>query len=447
MLRHAQVPRFDPFSFTRSGAPWQAHEWLSEVVMAIAFLLGSWNGVVVVYGVALGGAALLLASRLRRALAGPGLALTLALAFSCVAPNLLARPHILVLPIVVAWTAALLDAREQQRAPRAWAAALMLLWANLHGSFVFGFLLLGAFALEAFVEGKPDQRWHIARGWLVFLALGIMAASFTPQGPLGLIFPFELMQMSSLGGIVEWRAMDFSRLAPFEIALAATLFVCLSRGVRVPPIRALLLIGLLHMALQHNRHAMFAALIAALVLAPAIAEAEGRAKSEEPKPDARPAPTGAWLLFGALALALIVARMAVPILRADGPTTPATALDHVPAALQSQHVLNEYDFGGYLIFRHVRPYVDGRTDLYGDTFMAHYFQIARPDRVPLDQALRDAHIAWTIFSPAAPVVALMDTEPGWKRLYADQFAVVHERAPDGATSINPLRNGADVRTR
>ena len=49
------------------------------------------------------------------------------------------------------------------------------------------------------------------------------------------------MHMSSLAGIDEWRAMDFSRLNPFEIALAATLFVCLTRGVTIPALRALLL--------------------------------------------------------------------------------------------------------------------------------------------------------------------------------------------------------------
>lgn len=450
MLHHVQVPDTDPFSFSRGGTPWQAHEWLAEVVMALAFWLGGWNGVVALFGLALGSTALLLAARLRRSLDGPSLALTLALVFSCIAPSLLARPHILVLPIVVAWTAALLEAREKQRAPSAWAAGLMLLWANLHGSFVFGFLLLGVFALEAVVDGPANERWRIARGWLLFLALSIGAAAATPQGPMGLIFPFELMHMSSLGGIVEWRAMDFSKPAPFEIALAATLFVCFTRGVKIPPIRALLLIGLLHMALQHNRHAMLAALITALILAPAFAEAARQTRPEEIAPAARPAPGGAWLLCAALALALIVARTAVPIARTDGPTTPAAALDHVPAALRAQHVLNQYDLGGYLIFRNVRPYVDGRTDLYGDAFMDHYFQIARPDLRTLDQTLRDAHIAWTIFSPAAPVVALMDAHPGWKRLYADQFAVVHVKAPAGASSKTnggQRSDTADVPTR
>ena len=99
MLAHGQVPHADPFSFTRAGAPWQAHEWLAEVLMAAAFALGGWSGLVTLYGLALAAAALLLTGQLRRSLSGLSLGVTLALAFACAAPNLLARPHVLVLPM------------------------------------------------------------------------------------------------------------------------------------------------------------------------------------------------------------------------------------------------------------------------------------------------------------------------------------------------------------
>ncbi len=429
MIGHGQVPHTDPFSFTRAGAPWQAHEWLSEVLMAAAFRLGGWCGVVTLYGVALAGLALLLTGGLRRYLSGLSLALTLALALACAAPNLLARPHVLILPLVVAWTVALLQARAAGRAPPLPASGLMLLWANLHGSFVFGFLLLAGFALEALHEAPTADRWRVLRDWGLFGLACLAAASITPQGPMGLIFPFKLMGMTSLAGIDEWRATDFSKPGPFEIALAVALFVGLSRGAKVRPIRLMMLIGLLHMALQHNRHIMIAALVAALLLAEPFAAALG-----QPRPEARPARPGAGLALAGLALALIAARGALPLTRPDGPTTPGAALEHVPPALRARPVLNDYGFGGYLIFRGVRPFVDGRTDLFGDAFMRRYYQITSPDPVALDQALTRYGIAWTILPPGAPAVALMDTRPGWRRLYADRFAVVHVRTEPPASA-------------
>ncbi|MGO9485679.1 MAG: hypothetical protein ACLPX9_14000, partial [Rhodomicrobium sp.] len=45
ILQHRAVPSTDPFSYTFAGAPWVAHEWLSELVMAAAYRLGGWSGV------------------------------------------------------------------------------------------------------------------------------------------------------------------------------------------------------------------------------------------------------------------------------------------------------------------------------------------------------------------------------------------------------------------
>src|SRR5271167_4840441 len=52
ILLHRTVPLTDPFSFTFAGKPWIAHEWLSEVLMALAFLAGGWSGVVLLIGAA-----------------------------------------------------------------------------------------------------------------------------------------------------------------------------------------------------------------------------------------------------------------------------------------------------------------------------------------------------------------------------------------------------------
>jgi hypothetical protein len=426
MLRHGQVPTVDVFSYTVAGKPWQAHEWLSEVLMALAFRLGGWAGLVSLFAAALGAAVMLLAASLRRSLTGIGLVLALALVLACAAPNLLARPHVLALPVLIAWTGALLEARRSDRSPPLAAAGLMLLWANLHGSFVFGFPLLGAFALEALLEAAPTARWPVARAWGLFGLASLVAACLTPQGPLGLLFPFKLMSMASLAGVEEWRASDFSAIGPFEISLLAGLFICLSRGVKLPPVRLLLLLGLMHMALQHNRHVMILAAVGALLLAPAVAAATGQVETQR-----RPLRAAVWWAPLIAVLALFGARAAIALDRGDGPTMPMSAIDHVPPTLRERPVLNAYGFGGALILRGVRPFVDGRTDLYGDAFMGRYYRIAGGDPAALDAALKQYAVAWTILPPGHPLVALMDAKPGWRRLYADRYAVVHARVAPG----------------
>jgi hypothetical protein len=249
----------------------------------------------------------------------------------------------------------------------------------------------------------------------------------TPFGWRGLLFPFALTGMKTLGGIGEWRAPDFQTIQPIEVALMAALYVGFSRGVKVPVPRLLVVLGVLHMALQHTRHQMIAGLVGALILAAPF----GRALATAPIAVAVAAPSARGKKIGtAIAgcvIALTVLRVAYPAARVDGPTSPITALAHVPKSLADQPVLNQYDFGGYLIFHGVRPFIDARADMYGDAFLNQYADITRPDPALLEQTLASKNIRWTILAANSPALAVMDGLSGWRRLYADAFAVVHVR--------------------
>ncbi len=422
ILAHGAVPQTDPFSFTFAGRPWVAHEWLSEVAMALAFQAGGWTGVVVLFGAATALALALMARFLRRWLDIVPAAIALMLGAACIGPGLLARPHILALPVLVAWVTGLLGARERGRVP--WGLLpLMLLWANLHGSFVFGIALAAPFALEAVLDAGAGWR-PVLRRWGLFGLAAVGLAMATPQGWRGILFPFQLTSMQQINVIDEWRAPNFQEVQQIEFGLMAALFVCLSRGVRVPACRVLVLLGVLHLALQHVRHEMLAGVVGALVLAEPI----GRALTL--RSAAASVSRGTSAAFLGAALALTAARVASPVVRTDGAGVPIRALDHVPASLAGRPVLNDYGFGGYLIFRGVRPFIDGRADMFGDAFLAEYRHMMRPDPALIARTIEARGIAWTLFAPNSPALPALDALPGWHRLYADATAVVHVR--DGA---------------
>jgi hypothetical protein len=113
IIAHGAVPRADPFSHSMPGAPWTAHEWLSEILLTLAFRLGGWNGVVLLTGAAAASAALIVGSRAARELRGLSLIVTVALGVGLMTMGLLARPHILALPLVAGWSAGLLNARAR----------------------------------------------------------------------------------------------------------------------------------------------------------------------------------------------------------------------------------------------------------------------------------------------------------------------------------------------
>ena len=445
ILSHRTVPLTDPFSFTYAGKPWIAHEWLSEVVMALAYLAADWSGVVIVIGLAAALANALIAAELRLWMGPIGQAIGLALSFACLQPFLFARPHILAMPLLVFWTGRMLAARRSGAAPPLALTPLMALWANLHASFIFGLGVAGLFALEALIEA-PDKL-RALRGWATFGGLATLFSLATPHGIAGLEFPFMVLGMRALPSILEWRGAVFGEPTLFEGALLATVFFGLWRGVKVPPLRLVLLVALVHMALQHVRQQAVLAALAPLLLAEPFGRAlqparHGPRLSPETRWSWRRVPNvGVAAGLALIAAGVIGARLAEPLVRRDNVNVPVSAMAHVPANLLGRPVLNEYAFGGYLIFKGVKPYIDGRADMYGDDFVAEYLAIVGGTEPDVDNAFKRWGICWTILSPRDGLVRLLDKRPGWRRLYADPFAVV-QAGPDPSAAPAPPA-GAD----
>ncbi len=417
IIAHGAVPHADPFSYTFAGAPWAAHEWLSEVLMAAAFRLAGWSGVIVLTALAVALALFQLARHIGHWLpAGPSLLLLL-LAGCCVIPLLLARPHVLALPVLETWVAGLFIARSDEHAPPWRLLPIMCLWANLHGGFMLGLFLVVPLTLEAALAEPAAWRSVLAR-WGSFLLAAATAATLTPHGLTGLLFPFQLVGMAALEHISEWQPPAFAVIQPLELVLVAGLYVALTRGARLPPVRLMLLLGLLHMSLHHTRHQMLVGMIVPLL----IAEPLGAALTREPE-----APADGRLRAGGLAAmaGLVAVRLLLPVAWVDRSSAPVSALAHVPSALAAEPVFNAYNFGGYLIYSHIRPFIDGRAELYGDAFIQRYVTASAPNKTALETTLRDYKVRWTILEPDSPVVALMDALPRWCRLYADKVAVVH----------------------
>jgi hypothetical protein len=424
MLDNRAILRIDPFSYTFMGHPWQTHEWLSEILMALAYVGAGWNGIVILFAAAAALTAGLLARHLSRWLGGISLILTLALALFCVSGSLLTRPHLLALPLLELWTAELVFARSEARAPSWKVVPLMVLWANLHASFLVGLGLMGVFTVGALLE-RNTLRPAVVRGWLMFAAASFVAACITPYGVESMLFPFKLMGTPMLQNVTEWAATDFREPQPLTLALAVALFVMITRGVKVRPLDAVVLLVLLALAVLHVRHHMLIAIVAPLLLAEPLATALDNRGPER------------WNSIGwipatgfAVALALLMTlRFVHPLSRGDDARTPMTALTHVPLALSRQPVLNDYAFGGYLIFKDVHPFIDSRVELYGNNFLSRYAQMMRPDTPLLEATLSRYHVRWTILAADNPAVRAMDEMKGWHRLYADDWAVVHVRNP------------------
>jgi hypothetical protein len=432
LLAHGALASPDRFSHSLARAPWVEHEWLAEAILAAAYDRLGWSGVVLLTACCFAAALCMLTWALLPRLGALPALIVVGLGASLVLPHLLARPHVLALPLLVLWSAALFSARDGERAPPFRLLPVMTLWANLHGSFMLGLALAGFAAAEA-VLLRRGARWAEARRWSAFMLLAALAALVTPNGIAGFLLPFRIMAMSALqDSFSEWMSPDFHHFQPLEAALLGLLLLGFSSGFKLPPLRLLLLLGLVHLALAQQRQAELLGMVGPLALAaslgPQIAARRGK---PGPAPQSSPgAPALALSLAGALALGALT--LAHPLERADDRITPASALAAARRMGLSGPVFNSEQFGGYLIFRGVPVFIDGRIEMYGDRFLRRYLAAAGGDAASLASLLRDYRIGWTLLDPASPAALLLDHVPGWRRIYADQYAVIH--VPRAATA-------------
>jgi hypothetical protein len=419
ILDHHAIPATDPFSFTAGDRHWFAHEWFAETIMALAYRAGGLKGVMVLAAVATGLTAGVLLHHLRRFLPGVYACTGLIIALCCAAPSMLARPHLIAWPCLALWCGGLVTARANRTAP-AWALLfVMLVWVNLHGSFMLGLLLPIAFMIEALLDRGAGRQVFFA--WSGFIGAAWLVALLNPDQLAGLLFPIHLVGMQSLAWIGEWQPADFSKLQPLELIILCGLALGLSGRVRLPTIRLIMFLGLVHLALIHARNQQLLGIVGALILAEPIGECLSPGQAEVPPRVWGGASAGALLV----ALAALIVRVALPL----GPERMgkifSAALEAVPVLLRAQPVLNEYGLGGQLIFNGVRPFIDSRADLYGDEFLARYRRIDVADRAELERTLSEYRIPWTIFPAGHPIVSVMDERAGWRRLVDADGIVIH----------------------
>ncbi len=234
------IPTVDSWTFTASGLPWLDQQWGAQVVLELVHRLGGWTGLVVLRAALVGvifGCLLLIG--LRRDL-GPRRAAWLTLAsFLVASPALALRPQLLGMACFALVLLLVADRRDHRA--RLWLVPVVVAaWANLHGSFFLGPLVLGLAWLEDLHDkvGRPHRTLAVA-------VVSATAACLTPFGPMVWAYAVGLSTNPGVTGrITEWQPTslrDATGLLFF--ASVAAVVVLIARLGRATPWPTLLWLG------------------------------------------------------------------------------------------------------------------------------------------------------------------------------------------------------------
>ncbi len=441
MIDHRAVPETDIYSFTMRGEPWISTQWLAQVLYAKAYAIAGWSGPVVLAAAAIALSFALMARFLVARIGDSAALVFVTAALALTVPHLLARPHVLAMPAMVLWIGGLTAAADRRAAPSFRLLPWIALWANLHGGFVFGLMMLAPLALDAVVGADKESRRRLALDWTLFGVAALLAACVNPYGWNALLASKKILSLgAALPLIMEWRPADFGTLGGFELCLLLGIGLALYRGATLPPTRIMMLLGLVHMALSQGRAADNLAMVAPLILAWPLARQIGMAEAAVPTLRPRPEalPFGITIALAALTLIYASLHRFEPSLRGS----PVAAVLELKK-LDLKRVFNDYDFGGYLIYAGVPTFIDGRTELYGEKFFVDHNAasgLMEPDN--LFRLLDRYSIEATLMRTQSAATKLLDHVDGWRKIYSDDIATIHLREAGALHTRGPAVSAA-----
>ncbi len=434
IVNNLKVPDTGIFSHTKADAPWTPHSWLSEVIMHLIFNVAGWPGLVVM-GVAATTLSILIMLKYLLEKLPPMRALYLMLmAYGMLTTHIMPRPHILALPIMTFWFVQLLKASEQHKAPPLYQALLLILWANIHGSFLIGIVYALFFAFESVVTAPPTiNRTVLIKQWAIFLVVSIACLMATPFGIDGVLLPLQLTDQSySMSIISEWLSPNFQTFQFLELWIVVIIIFGFTQKMEMPLLRLIFLIGLIHLSLKHCRYASdLMSLQMPLLLAAPLAK-HWHAASQDNKftlASLLPVTTlGKALIISAL-LSCSVYIFAFKDIEFPLSKRINSMLATIRQAELPGKVFNDYNVGGFLIYQGFDTFIDSRAELYQDDFIKSIMEASSlaGGEKPLETLLKQYDVTWTFLTAQSPAITYFNMHPDWIPVYANEFAVIHVR--------------------
>lgn len=456
------LPTVDIFSYTRLGQHWVLHEWLFEVVLYGVFSAWGTVGVKVLTAGFLIFFINLLVDITQRIShrAGAARCVTL-IALVSLLGGISPRPQLVTYAFFTIFLSSLLSFKYCQ-AKISWFVmpSLMIVWVNAHGGFAVGIALVTIFTgcewLVYWTSGTADsaQRQRLTR--LSKVAMVTILASLASPGFLTRwLYPFQVLGMTVTNTISEWQSPSFHELgAQGYLILVLTFFASYVYASRRPDATELLVPGFFMVAgFISQRHIPLAALAltpfsaralanGAIPTVAAIWRTSGCARWYRRRVGVRELGSNEFILNWLLALAVLAILIGfAPLiqekeqLRADA-AQPRGAADFVLARGITGKMFNNYDEGGYLIYRlspSRKVFIDGRADLYGDQFIANFTDIYY-GKANWKEKFDKLSIDYAILGKDAPIRQLLKADPDFKEVFFDQHYSVLLRKP---TSPDP----------
>jgi hypothetical protein len=442
MLDAHTILRTEVFTSTAAGKPWLNQQWLAQIVLATAFRLGGWFGLVMLRALLMALVLTFVFLACRAAGAVTKRAAGLKLAGGILLPaGFQLRPQLLgmVCYCVTAW----LVARRRVHPEGVWIVIpVTVLWANLHGSFFMAPLLLGL----AWVE----DRWVRGRGarTLVLAGLGsLLATTVNPYGYRVWSYAAGLATNPVIRRTIqEWQPPTIETYTGvvFFLSVVFVAALLIARVRRPVPWGSLLPLPVfLAIGLAAMRGVYWWAMVAPIVLAGVLSERPARAERRDPSGPLNTAIVG---LLASATLGILL--QWVPY---TGPGLPEGGrLSYAPVGITrelhrilqpGELVFNAQGWGSWLEFEFPQNpvVIDSRVEVAPQSVWWKYYAVSTG--VEGWQATLDSwHVDVAVLArdQQPDLIPRMQADPAWQLVYEDPEGLIFRRVSTPVPMAGPV---------
>jgi hypothetical protein len=456
------IPKHDIFSFISPALPWTAHEWLSEVIMAAIHRAAGLTGVVIFFSFMISLVYYLMFKVIRKyngnILAASFITLLVLLTSQI---HWLARPHIFSLVLMVVWYY-LLDKYQYQHENYLYLLApMMLLWVNLHGGFLAGFILIGIYLVGNFVmfitseDSKRDLHRQKAGKLGLLTAICLLVCLINPYTYHILLFPFKLTSNKFLmDHVLEFMSPNFHKpsIIFFEFFMLLTLGLFALSRIRLNIIELTMVILFTHMSLFSARYIPLFAIIVAPVLVkqaePMLEQSGGKFISFFKKRASNISTIDAsakgylWPILAVVLVVFIAAKGKIEH-SFDEKIKPVAAVEFLKKETLHGNMFDNDEFGDYIIYAawpQYKVFFDGRSDMYGTDFVKEYFKVRNFEQ-EWKKIIEKYDITWIIYNANSVFSRFLLQNDDWKLIYADKVANIFLKdIPENQSLIEKYSN-------
>jgi hypothetical protein len=437
------IPRQDIYSYTLPEQPWITHEWLTELGLYAVYATSGQSGLILVFALVIAGSFALLYLRCSGRPYLASFVVVLAAITSAVTWGV--RPQMLSLLLSSVFLYILYLYGHGHKGLVWLMPPLMVLWANLHGSFLMGLVLPatslvgGAIDLALGREQQARLTWRDLRRLLVVVVLTALAPVVNPNGIGLLVYPFGTLGSPAMQQyIMEWFSPDF-HLVQFQPFLLFILVLLASLGLsrRIPSATDFLFVlGFGYASFLSARHIPFFVLTTTPMLTDQLLDVWRGWRLLEQFKLRRHRAAGKqiivnWLLLAVLTLGVTL-QIAGTLSRNEAAQREAFPVDAVDFLVEYEitgNMYNLYHWGGYLVWRlypEQAVFIDGRADVYGDAFIEEYLRVYQL-REGWSEPLASYDVEVVLIDRASALSTVLNENLAWDRAYADEIAAVFVR--------------------